>query len=274
MREPVFPVNAMKPFATTPARAIALARDRSAATAMITTIAIATATATALPMRATADKTHAITGITNITPPARKAITTRIVAVPARVAGGAGGSESLMDHPSDVSDLERAGTDLFDFAVDRGDLASLLALWSAAAADRNRIEFELQLLKMIAVGWSLSYYLEGKPYRQPLMEFYWQAVNRFAHQLSATTGLMIGPVVDQMTGQAFDCFQILKNRMDRYLAAMTGADGAAGPETIIGPEFARICDRADDAFTLLVGTKMFANATTRVGEYLKANRLL
>jgi len=180
----------------------------------------------------------------------------------------------MTDRPPDTIELESAGTALFDFAVDRNDLAWLLARWPAeAAAQRSRIEYELQLLKTIAVGWSLSYYLEGKPCKQTLMEFYWQAVGAFANQLSTATALTIGPTVAPGE-QKFDYFQVIKDRLRRYLAVMTGATGATGPEMVIGPEFARICDNADDPFTLLAGTKMFAYATARVGEYLKVCRLL
>ncbi len=73
--------------------------------------------------------------------------------------------------------IEKAGEDLFDFAVDREDVKALVAnLPEEADIHGVTVEYELQLLKIISVGWSISYYLEKGPQKTQLAELYWQAV--------------------------------------------------------------------------------------------------
>lgn len=61
--------------------------------------------------------------------------------------------------PTDTG--HHAATDLFDFAVDREDTKALMARLPAdTAANRVAVEYELQALRIISVGWSISYYLE------------------------------------------------------------------------------------------------------------------
>jgi hypothetical protein len=176
-------------------------------------------------------------------------------------------------------ELNRAGAALFDFAIEREELAWLLDRWPAEAqADRSRVEYELQLLKAIAVGWSLAYHLEGKACREPLAATYWQAVNAFAARLSTTAGMLLGPLgggdaASPEAGRPFDYFQVLKDRLAHYLAAAKGAAAGSSPEALIGPAFARVCLRPQDPFAILAGSKMFAMVSARVGGILKASGL-
>jgi hypothetical protein len=76
-----------------------------------------------------------------------------------------------------------------------------------------------------------------------------------------------------MTGHEIDYFQILKDRLDMYLNALSSHPDASQPVAVIGPEFARTCGNADDAFTVLCGAKMFTATIGSVKEYLEATRL-
>lgn len=131
-----------------------------------------------------------------------------------------------------------------------------------AAIKPSTVEYELQILKIISVGWALSYYLANHPLKKPLMEHFWKAIYEFARSLSQTTELMIG--------QDIDYFQILKDRLDMYVAAMAQNPEATEPATVIGPEFARTCGNAQDLFAFMTGSKMFMAATSRVKQYLEA----
>lgn len=157
---------------------------------------------------------------------------------------------------------EKIRDDLLNFAVDRDDIKWLMErLPEEANIDRNAVEYELQILKIISVGWSISYYLEDHPLKHPLLESFWMAIYEFSQRLSTTTGLMIGKDIDY--------FQILKDRLDMYVNALSRHPDEAEPAPVIGREFARTCGNIDDLFTFMIGSKMFLSATGRVSEYLE-----
>ena len=164
------------------------------------------------------------------------------------------------------SEIEKAGEDLFSFAIDREDVKWLaVQLPEEAEIKRGKVEYELQILKIISVGWSISYYLENSPQKNQLLELYWNAVYEFSQSISTTTGLMIGHDIDY--------FQILKDRLDMYVDAMAKKPDVPEPAVVIGPEFARTCGNVDDIFTFMTGSKMFIATIRRVKEYLEAIRL-
>jgi hypothetical protein len=162
--------------------------------------------------------------------------------------------------------IEKAGEDLFNFAVDRQDVKELVAnLPEEAEIQEVTVEYELQILKIISVGWSIAYYLEKSPQKTQLTELYWQAVQQFSKSLSSSTELM--------TGHAIDYFQILKDRLNMYLNALYKEPDADQPVAVIGPEFAKTCGNEDDAFTMLTGAKMFSATIGSVKEYLEETKL-
>ncbi len=164
------------------------------------------------------------------------------------------------------TDIEKVAEDLFNHAIDREDVKWLMAhLAPEADIKRNTVAYELQILKIISVGWSLSYYLEHSPHKTAISELFWKAIYEFSQSLSETTGLMIG--------QDIDYFQILKERLDMYVAAMDKQPDAQEPALVVGPEFARTCGNVDDIFTFMTGSKMFIATITRVKDYLEAVRL-
>ncbi len=154
-----------------------------------------------------------------------------------------------------------AAKSLFEYAIDREDVKWLMGqLHDEAAIERHTVEYELQILKIISVGWSIAYHLENAPAKQPLLEGFWTAVQAYAQSLSQTTELMIG--------QDIDYFQTLRDRLDMYLAVMDASDERYEPSTVIGPAFANACGNADDIFTRMTGAKMFMSVVGRVKTYL------
>jgi hypothetical protein len=169
----------------------------------------------------------------------------------------------IMKDPLEKSpEFEKIKNDLFDFAVDREDIKWLMArLPEEANIERSSVEYELQILKIISVGWSISYCLEDNPLKNPILELFWMAIYEFSQQLSKTTNLMID--------QEIDYFQILRDRLDMYLNALAQNPDTPVPAAVIGPEFARTCGNVDDIFTFMAGSKMFISATGRVRKYLE-----
>jgi len=167
------------------------------------------------------------------------------------------------NNDSEKSIIEQAGEALFNYAVDREDVKWLMAyLSSEADINRVTVEYELQILKIVSVGWSISYFLENSDQKSPLLELYWRSVQEYAQNLSQTTGLMIG--------QDLDYFQILKERLDLYVDALARNPEAPEPATVIGPEFASICGNKDDIFTYMTGAKMFLTTLANVRNYLES----
>lgn len=162
--------------------------------------------------------------------------------------------------------VEKAGEDLFNFAINREDIKTFMShLPEEADIKRGKVEYELQILKIISIGWSISYYLENGAQKNQLLESYWKAVHEFSQSISTTTGLMIGNNIDY--------FQILKERLDMYVASMTQKSDAPEPAVVIGPEFARTCGNMDDIFTVMTGSRMFIATIGSVKEYVDTIKL-
>lgn len=165
------------------------------------------------------------------------------------------------------SELEQAKEDLFNYAIDRDDVKWLMKrLPKEAEIKPNSVEYELQILKIVSVGWSMSYYLENATCKDQLLELYWNAIFEFSQTLSSTTGLMIGHDIDY--------FQVLKDRLNMYVNAMAKKPDASEPVSVIGPEFARTCGNVIDIFTIMAGSKMFMTTISRVKEYFEKSNLI
>ncbi len=162
--------------------------------------------------------------------------------------------------------VEQAGEELFNYAVDREDIKWLMDyLPGDADIKRSTVEYELQVLKIVSIGWSISYFLENSSRKKPVVEAYWQSIREYAQNLSNATGIVIGRDIDY--------FQVLKKRLDLYVTALSRNPEAPEPATVIGPEFADICGNKDDMFTYMAGAKMFLATLSNVRKYLEAIKI-
>ena len=161
------------------------------------------------------------------------------------------------------TDIEKAGEDLFDFAIDRESLKAILeTLPEDVPLNKAKVEYELQILKIITVGWGISFCLEDVTLKQQLSEAFWKAVQEFSQSLSETTSLT--------TGQDIDYFLILKERLDMYVDALNKQPHTTEPAVVIGPEFAKTCGNKDEVFTVMAGSRMFISTMGGVKEYLRS----
>lgn len=162
--------------------------------------------------------------------------------------------------------VEQAGEDLFNFAIDREDVKTLLAaLPIDSDIERSKVEYELGILRIISVGWSISYFLEHSPHKNRLAELYWKAVQEVSQSISSTAGLMVGNDIDY--------FQILKDRLNMYVDAMRQKPDAPAPAGVIGPEFAGACGNINNVYAVLAGTKMFIATVASVKACLETIEL-
>lgn len=152
--------------------------------------------------------------------------------------------------------------DLCGYCLERDDIK-----WVAAGVpedsgiEQNKLEYELQILKIVTVGWSISFFLEREPVKTPLLEAYWQNVNELANNLSQATAMM--------TSADVDYFQVIRSRLDDYVqAAARGKQN--DPASAIGSEFAGHCGDKDSIFASLAGGKLFMSVCRGVKEYMQA----
>jgi len=159
--------------------------------------------------------------------------------------------------------LKTASENLVNYAVNRDDLKLILAsLPGEAKTILVKIEYELQILKIVSVGWAISFCMETDPNKDKLSETFWVSINEFSKSLSEVTGLMIG--------KDLDYFQILKERLDEYVKALELSQNIEEPATVIGPAFAGFCGDETNVFAILAGSKIFLAAINAVREYLKS----
>ncbi len=161
--------------------------------------------------------------------------------------------------------IRQAKEDLFHYAIDREEVKWLMdKLHEEADVNRTAVEYELGIMKIVATGWAISAHMAGSPFKHQLLEGFWGMVLEFSNGLSETATTVAGTRIDY--------FQVLKERLDHYVAAISkspDAEAANDPSVAIGPEFAAICGNGDDLFTRMAGTRMFMTNISRVGAYLK-----
>jgi hypothetical protein len=122
------------------------------------------------------------------------------------------------------------------------------------------MEYEIQLLRIISVGWAVSFFLADDGPKAEIGQHFWEHVRVFSGTLSTSASLTVGSDIDY--------FDILKQRLDYYVAALDAAGKIPEPARAIGPAFAGVCGDEDDACAILAGTKMFSHAINAVREYL------
>ena len=161
--------------------------------------------------------------------------------------------------------IEKFGENLSTFAINRDDLKELIAaIPKDSELNLSTIEYELQILKIISVGWALAFYMpESDKNKKPLGEIYWSYISEISNNISNLT--------DLTSGKQIDYFNILKERLDQYVGVLQQSSGkTTGTSSIIGSMFSELCHAKNNAIAILTGTKMFTFTIGAVKEYLDA----
>ena len=166
--------------------------------------------------------------------------------------------------------VQQLGQNLATFAIDRTDLKELLtAIPESSNLNLTTIEYELQILKILSVGWGISFFmLATDKNKGPLTQIFWDHIRETSNNISTLT--------KTTTGQDINYFDILKQRLDTYLATMRGnPDEAQNPANIMGPAFAAVCNSnsENESIAILIGTKMFTLTLGAVKEYLNTVKI-
>ncbi len=153
------------------------------------------------------------------------------------------------------------GEQLFQFAIDRGDMNVILdALPLEVPEKRTTMEYEIQLLRIISVGWGISFFLADEELKTRLAQQYWEQVRAFSATLSTSAALTVDSDIDY--------FEIIKKRLNTYVGTLDAVGKIPEPAMAIGPAFAQICGDKDDALAILAGTKMFSHTIVAIRGYL------
>lgn len=164
--------------------------------------------------------------------------------------------------------LEDLARNLATFAIDRSDLKQLIgAIPEDTTLNMTTLEYELQILKILSVGWAISFYMPvSNKNKEPLAQHFWENIREVAEKISTLT--------QTTSGKEVDYFAIIKERLDTYLKVMQNVpEGVDNPAGVMGPAFAVACNHAGDAIAVLTGTKMFTLTLGAVKEYLNAVRI-
>ena len=159
------------------------------------------------------------------------------------------------------TNLEKVCENLVNFSVDRDDLNRLMAMLPEdEAVKRVTVEYEIPLLKIVSVGWTIAYYMENRPEKKALLESFWKAIDEFSKSLSDVTNLT--------TGADINYFHMIKERVDTYVQALNMQPDVKDPAAVIGPTFAGICNTPDNIHVIMTGNRVFKAAIIGVKEYL------
>jgi len=164
--------------------------------------------------------------------------------------------------------VEKMARDLSSFAIDRMDLKNIL---SAVPADislnMTTLEYELQLLKILSVGWAISFFMpQADKNKGPLTQIFWENIREIS--------ISVSTLAQTATGKNVDYFEILKERLNTYLDALQkNPETSQNPAVIIGPAFASTCFCENNPVAILTGTKMFTLTLGAVKDYLNTVKI-
>ncbi|MCF8051646.1 MAG: hypothetical protein K9L59_10450 [Desulfobacterales bacterium] len=166
----------------------------------------------------------------------------------------AGGSESRIN-------VAEAANRLLNISVNQNETrADIAALPPEEACSLIAVEYELQLLRIVATGWTISYTVEEERLRKTLSEAFWEGIRIYCSAVSAMTG----PVL----GKDCDYFSMIRQRVDQYVQAMSHFADAGDPARVIGPTFAALCGCGQSAAVISLGRRVFTRCLARAQRFL------
>lgn len=149
-----------------------------------------------------------------------------------------------------IPSIDEMGESLANFSLDRESvLFALSRLPEEQSINKVTVEYEIQLLRILSVGWAISYFMDKHSEKEPLIKKFWDVLFEFSKNLSSVTSLTIGKEVDY--------FKTLKERIDTYLKALSDVPHVKDPASVIGPTFARICGNTDNVHVIMAGNRIF-----------------
>ena len=167
----------------------------------------------------------------------------------------------MTDESENRISVAEAANRLLNISVNQNETrADIAALPPAEACSLIAVEYELQLLRIVATGWTISYTVEEERLRKILSEAFWEGIRTYCSAVSAMTG----PVL----GKDCDYFSMIRQRVDQYVQAMSHFADAGDPSRVIGPTFAAVCGCGQSAVVISLGRRVFTRCLARVQRFL------
>ncbi len=163
--------------------------------------------------------------------------------------------------------LEEACENLFNYAIQREEIKELTAgVPEGSKINPVTMEYEIQILKIVSVGWGISYFMPQADRKPELAAAYWEATRAFAGSIStmASAGM----------DREIDYFQIVKDRVDLYVKALNVFSDVKDPGPVIGHTFAKLCGDEEDMYAMVSGKRVFHLCLAGVKDYLEAIRIV
>ncbi len=167
------------------------------------------------------------------------------------------------DQDAMTAQLVKAAETLFNYAIERDALKQMVAhLPDEKNIRKVTVEYELQLLKIISVGWGISYFMSDHPLKEVLSEAFWHHIQTLSQGVSKASSASIGKEVDY--------FAIIKERLDIYVNALQHFADAPDTAKVIGATFAKLCGDEANSYIILAGKRVFSLASASVKNYVQA----
>ncbi len=149
--------------------------------------------------------------------------------------------------------VQEIGENLANFSLDRESvLYALSRLPENELINVVTVQYEIQLLKILSVGWAISYFIEDHPEKNIIIKKFWDVLFEFSKNISSVTSLSIGKEVDY--------FRTLKDRIDYYINVLSATPDVNDPVAVIGESFADLCGSKGNANVIMAGSRVFHNA--------------
>ena len=160
-------------------------------------------------------------------------------------------------------DIRKIGENLANYAIDGADLKVILdAIHPEARINRILLEYEIKLLKIISVGWGLTFFLAENSKKEALTTAYWTAINLFSRDFSAVASTAVSKNIDYFT--------ILKERTNVYVSELSRNSKITDPVAVIGPKFAELCGDMENVHIVMAGNRAFSYSLKAVRDYLES----
>lgn len=159
--------------------------------------------------------------------------------------------------------MGEVGENLFNYAIERDDLKPIVQhLPSASKIDPVTMEYEIQILRIVSVGWGIVYFTARSEMKEALAQTYWNIVQQFSVNISAMSSASAGKDIDY--------FNILKDRLDVYVNALNVFSDVQDPGPVIGHTYAKLCGDEEDMYVMIAGKRVFHLALAGVKGYLES----
>jgi len=150
---------------------------------------------------------------------------------------------------------------LLNIAVNQRETkADLSAVRNDEPLNWIAVEYEMQLLRIVAVGWAVAYFGDQARGPEGLAEAYWEGVQTYGSAVSAMTQ----PVL----GSGADYFGTVRQRLDHYVQVMTHFSNVTDPARVIGPTFAKLSGCEASEAVIRLGGRVFSRCLARVQQLL------